>query len=81
MVFFRRERIKTDPVCCEVHAGGVVHYAYQEAKLWMKVVERLEALPGFMTNWFAILTAPPAPRLRLVAYDRFGRPQLEAPWR
>ena len=59
----------------------MVHYAYQEAKLWMQVVERLESLPGFMTSWFAILTEPPAPRLRFVAYDRFGRPQLEAPWR
>lgn len=77
-MLFRRRGVKSDAVCCEVHAGGVVHFAYQEAKMWQPVVERLERLPGFMEGWFAMLTEPPSPGLRVIVYDRHRRPKLEA---
>jgi hypothetical protein len=63
-----------------VHAAGVIYYAYQDAKLWMATIRRLERLPGFMADWFATLSKPPYPRFKLIAYDRRSGPDIEPLW-
>ncbi|MCB2078823.1 MAG: hypothetical protein KDE55_14135 [Novosphingobium sp.] len=70
VIFFRRAEIKVDPVWCEVHVDGVVLFASQEDKLWMQLIERLERLPGFMSDWFATVSEPPYPRMEMVVYER-----------
>ena len=70
VVFFKREDLISDRVCCEVHCGGVAIFAHQEAKEWNTLIAKLEGLPGFMNDWHATIAEPPFDRVELVAFER-----------
>ncbi len=70
VVFFKREDLKSDRVCCEVHCGNVVIFAHQESKSWNALLAKLEGLPGFMTDWRATIADPPFDRVEMIAFER-----------
>ena len=76
VVFYRRNELRVDPLCCEVNSRGIIFFAHQEDRLWRAVVERLEALPGFMSEWRAEISEPPRSHLELVAYERIDPPMI-----
>ena len=76
VVFYKRPEVRVDPMCCEVFSNGLVFCAYEEAPAWQQTVDRLERLPGFLTNWKVRISDPPFERIELIAYDRAGQAAL-----
>jgi len=68
--FYKRDELTTDLLCCEVTAGGDVHFSHEEAEGWDDLLEGLRALPGFETDWFALVSQPPLEESRICAFER-----------
>jgi hypothetical protein len=68
--FYKRDELTTDLACCEVAAGGVVHFSHEEAPAWDDLVRDLRALPGFDADWFARVSQPPFAERRICAFER-----------
>jgi hypothetical protein len=68
--FYKRDELTTDLICCEVTAGGEVHFSHEEERGWDAVVEALRALPGFDPDWFARVSQPPFDESRICAFER-----------
>jgi hypothetical protein len=77
VVFARRQDVRSDPVVCEVHSLGVVYHATQDDKRWIEMLERLEAMDGFMADWRTRVSEPPFTRIEMVAYDNPRPPMIE----
>ena len=70
VVFYKRDEIATDLICCEVWASGETFFAHEEAPVWKSLLTKLEALPGFDSDWPQSVVLPPFERCETIAYDR-----------
>ncbi|WP_421740028.1 hypothetical protein [Caulobacter sp.] len=70
VIFFKRDEITTDLICCEVEADGHTWFCHEEASEWLALVEHLQALPGFREDWFSAVSQPPFEESLTLAFSR-----------
>jgi hypothetical protein len=69
VVFYKRDEITTDLICCDVEAAGRVWTFHEEAAGWKDLIAHLASLPGFRTDWYAEVVNPPFATNETVAYQ------------
>ena len=67
--FYKRDELVSDLICCEVTAGGVVHFSHEEDSGWGTLVEALQALPNFDRSWFSKVNKPAFAECRTCAFE------------
>ena len=70
VVFYKRDEITTDLICCDVEVAGRVRTFHEEAAGWEGLIAHLADLPGFRTDWYAEVANPPFATSETVAYRR-----------
>lgn len=70
VIFFKRDELTTDLICCEVLADQQSWLFNEEVKEWDALLDRLSALPGFPADWHASVSQPPFALNTTVAFDR-----------
>lgn len=70
VTFYKRDEITTDLICCEVTTGDEAWTFNEEMTGWDFLVEHLEGLPGFRSDWFAAVSHPPFEASETVAFSR-----------
>ena len=70
VVFFKRDEITTDLICCEVTTSGDVWHFHEDWPGWRSLITHLEALPGWRADWLAGVSQPPFAHSRTVAFKR-----------
>jgi hypothetical protein len=58
VVFYKRDQITTDLICCNVEVAGQVWTFHEEATGWPDLIEHLSALPGFRADWYGAVAKP-----------------------
>ena len=69
-VFYKRDQITVDLVCCDVEAGGQVWTFHEEAEGWDALLRHIEKLPGFRSDWQNGVVLPPFASSETVAFRR-----------
>ena len=59
VVFYKRDEITTDLICCDVEVAGHVWSFHEEAAGWQDLITHLSALPGFRADWYESVVSPP----------------------
>ena len=70
VVFYKRDEITTDLICCDVEVAGHVWTFHEEAAGWPDLIAHLSALPGFRTDWYKAVVSPPFATAETIAFDR-----------
>lgn len=74
VVFFKRDELTTDLVCCEiiVRRGDSVErwFYHEELPEWGEVLNFLERLPDFDTEWPGKVMQPAFEENRTIAFQR-----------
>ncbi|CAN5134803.1 hypothetical protein BH11PSE2_BH11PSE2_20010 [soil metagenome] len=70
VIFYKRDEITTDLICCELEADGKVWTFHEEADGWADLLRHLEALPDFRKDWFEAVSQPPFAVSETVAFKR-----------
>jgi len=70
VVFYKRDEITTDLICCDVEVAGRVSTFHEEAKGWADLIEHLSALPGFHADWYEAVVSPAFAANETIAFDR-----------
>ena len=70
VIFYKRDEITTDLICCDVLIGSEVRTFHEENGGWASLVEHLAKLPSFRADWFAAVSQPPFATSETVAFDR-----------
>ena len=70
VVFYKRDEITTDLICCDVEVAGCVWTFHEEASGWKDLIAHLAGLPGFRTDWYADVVNPPFAASETAAYRR-----------
>jgi len=70
VVFYKRDEITTDLICCDVEVQGRVWTFHEEAVGWQELIEYLSALPSFRADWYSAVTSSPFATDETVAFDR-----------
>ncbi|MGN6121393.1 MAG: hypothetical protein ACTHOJ_00410 [Sphingomonas oligoaromativorans] len=70
VVFYKRDEITTDLICCDVLASGQFWTFHEEAACWSDLIEHLSRLPGFRSDWYEAVVHPPFSASETVAYER-----------
>ncbi len=70
VVFYKRDEITTDLICCDVEVRGRVWTFHEEAVGWQTLIAHLSALPGFRGDWYEAVVRPPFEASRTVAFGR-----------
>lgn len=70
VVFYKRDQITTDLICCDVEVAGRVSTFHEEAKGWADLIVHLSALPGFRADWYEAFVSPPFSANKTIAFDR-----------
>lgn len=70
MVFYKRDEVTADLICCDVEAHGQVWTFHEEASVWKDLIEHLSALPNFRADWYEAVAIPPFATSKTVAFDR-----------
>ena len=70
VIFFKRDEVTTDLICCEVEANGHIWFCHEEASEWRTLIEHLETLPGFRKDWFSAVSQPAFAENLTVAFSR-----------
>ncbi|EPR12094.1 hypothetical protein M527_14130 [Sphingobium indicum IP26] len=70
VVFYKRDEITTDLICCDVEVAGRVSSFNEEAKGWDDLIAHLSALPGFRADWYEAVASPAFTASETVAFDR-----------
>ena len=69
--FFKRDRITTDLICCQVTFGDGRSLEWDEDMSdWRGIIGSLEALPDFDRSWFAKVSQPPFEPSHYLAFER-----------
>jgi len=68
VVFYKRDEITTDLICCDVEVAGRVRTFHEEEAGWKNLIAHLAGLPGFRTDWYAEVVNPPFATSETVAY-------------
>ena len=67
-MFYKRDEITTDLICCDVDVAGRVWTFHEETAGWEGLIAHLTGLPGFQTDWYAGVVDPPFALSETVAY-------------
>ncbi len=70
VIFYKRDQITTDLICCDVEIAGQVWTFHEETSGWSDLIEHLLSLPGFRTNWYEAVANPPFAPSKTVAFKR-----------
>lgn len=70
VTFFKRDEIATDLICCDVEIDGKVWTFHEEVEGWDLLLQYLEGLPGFRTDWFSAVSKPAFASCETVAFRR-----------
>ena len=70
VVFYKRDELTTDLICCEVVIGEKVWFFHEEVEGWDTLIGHLGKLPGWQTDWFSRVSQPPFAESRTVAFSR-----------
>ena len=70
VVFYKRDEIIADLICCDVKIASRVWTFHEEAKGWKDLIAHLSALPGFNSDWYAAVAKPPFETSETIAFDR-----------
>lgn len=70
VVFYKRDEITTDLICCDVEVAGRVSTFHEEAKGWPDLIEHLSALPGFRADWYEAVVSAAFAANETIAFDR-----------
>jgi hypothetical protein len=70
VVFYKRDEITTDLICCDISVGGQTRIFHEEMAGWDLLIRHLEDLPGFRGDWFAAVSQPPFSASETIAFLR-----------
>ncbi|MBK5265485.1 MAG: hypothetical protein JJE34_09690 [Alphaproteobacteria bacterium] len=70
VVFYKRDEITTDLICCDVSIGGKVWFFHEEATGWDTLIDHLGKLPGWRSDWFSSVSQPPFAECRTIAFQK-----------
>jgi hypothetical protein len=70
VVFYKRDEITTDLICCDVEAQGRVWTFHEEADEWQTLVAHLSKLPGFRGDWYEAVVVLPFDASETLAFER-----------
>jgi hypothetical protein len=70
VVFYKRDEITTDLICCDVEVAGRAWTFHEEAAGWKDLLAHLAGLPGFRTDWYAEVVHLPFAACETVEYRR-----------
>jgi hypothetical protein len=70
VTFYKRDEVTTDLICCDVEVGDEAWTFHEELVGWSLLVEHLQRLPGFASDWFAAVSQPPFAESKTVAFSR-----------
>jgi hypothetical protein len=70
VIFYKRDEITTDLICCNVAVGDQVWTFHEELVGWDLLIDHLKALPDFREDWFAAVSQPPFAASETVAFTR-----------
>lgn len=68
VVFYKRDEITTDLICCDVEVAGRIWTFHEETAGWKDLMAHLASLPGFRADWYAEVADPPFALSETVAY-------------
>lgn len=69
VTFYKRDEITTDRICCDVDADRGRWFFHEEADGWEFLIDYLEQLPGFRSDWYAGVVQPAFAASEFVAYE------------
>lgn len=79
IVFFKRDELMTDLVCCEVEvdapSGPLVYFYHEEYSGWDDLLEWLGRLAGFDHDGREKVILPPFAKNRTVVFERQSGPR------
>ena len=70
VTFYKRDEITTDLICCDVALGQQVWTFHEELVGWNLLIDHLQRLPRFRTDWFAAVAQPPFATSETLAFNR-----------
>lgn len=70
VVFFKRDELTTDLICCEITQHGQPFHFHEDWAGWNGLIDALKGLDGFRTDWFAKVSQPPFVTSTFVAFQR-----------
>ena len=70
VIFYKRDELTTDLICCDVEVAGHISTFHEETKGWSDLIAHLSALPGFRFDWYEAVVSRPFAASETVAFDR-----------
>jgi hypothetical protein len=70
VTFYKRDEITTDLICCEVGVGDKFWTFHEELAGWDALLEHIQKLPNFRSDWFDAVSQPPFATGETVAFRR-----------
>jgi hypothetical protein len=70
VTFYKRDRLTTDLICCDVALGDKVQAFHEELAGWDLLIAHLRKLPQFRGDWFEAVSRPPFATRETVAFSR-----------
>jgi len=70
VVFYKRDEITTDLICCDVEVARRVWTFHEEATGSADLIAHLSGLPGFRDDWYEAAVRPPFATSETVAFKR-----------
>lgn len=74
IVAYKRDLIAVDRVCFAMQAeDGLWYTASEDDPVWLALLEKLERLPGFDTDWASKVIQPPFAENETVIFEATGQ--------
>ena len=70
VVFYKRDQLTIDLICCDVESRGLTWTFHEELAEWEEVIAHLSGLPHFKSDWYQAVVNPPFAVNHTVAYRR-----------
>lgn len=70
VTFYKLDQITTDLVCCEIEVHGKFWTFHEDLEGWNLLIEHLEKLPGFRSDWPASVVKPAFATNKFTAFLR-----------
>jgi hypothetical protein len=70
VIFYKRDALTTDLICCDVEVHGQVWTFHEETIGWNDLTAHLSGLPGIVCDWHGAVINPPFAMSETVAYRR-----------
>lgn len=70
VVFYKRDELTTDLICCDVDVGPTRWFFHEEMTGWEPLLDHLTKLKEFDGHWFAKVSQPPFASSDVVAFER-----------